>query len=576
MFAALYADADAVRRLLAAGADPNVATEAGSTPLMLAVDDAAKTTLLLEAGANPNARPDDGRTALILAAMRRGAAPVLTLLLDKGADPKALSVNRTNALRQAAAAGDADAMRVLIDRGADLRADAAALVTPALQARCVACLDLVAPALDARALGASMIALARTGDVDSVQLLLDRGVDVNARDNAGRTALMSAQATDYYPLEVVRLLLARGADVNAAATNGDTAVSLAAARGGAMVDLLVKAGATLAPPAPSAPLAPLAPIPAHTARSAVSLSLPLLQKTDDTFLKKSGCVSCHNNSLTAMTLDTARRFRLPVDETLAASHRTRIPPFLEGWRESALHGIGIPGGQDTVSYILMGMAAARVPADAASDAMARYLLGLQLADGRWRLAVSRPPIESSDFEVTAATMRSLQAYAPPARGVEYAQAVARGARWLASATPTSTEDRAFQLLGLAWAGGDRTTITRLGQALLREQRADGGWSPIGPSAMPANAYSTGQALTALREAGVVPISAPAYRRGVQYLLDTQQADGSWLVRNRTAPVQAFFESDFPHGRDQFVSVAGTNWATMALIPVAVADTAGSR
>jgi len=28
--------------------------------------------------------------------------------------------------------------------------------------------------------------------------------------------------------------------------------------------------------------------------------------------------------------------------------------------------------------------------------------------------------------------------------------------------------------------------------------------------------------------------------------------------------QPYFESGFPHGKDQWISVAGTNWATMAL------------
>ena len=40
---------------------------------------------------------------------------------------------------------------------------------------------------------------------------------------------------------------------------------------------------------------------------AVQRSIPLLQKTDVSFLKKSGCVSCHHNSLTAMTVSSARK-----------------------------------------------------------------------------------------------------------------------------------------------------------------------------------------------------------------------------------------------------------------------------
>src|SRR5215813_1842677 len=45
---------------------------------------------------------------------------------------------------------------------------------------------------------------------------------------------------------------------------------------------------------------------------------------------------------------------------------------------------------------------------------------------------------------------------------------------------------------------------------------------------------------------------------------TQLEDGSWYVRTRASPIQPYFESGFPHGRDQWISAAATNWATMAL------------
>jgi N-acyl-D-amino-acid deacylase len=70
-------------------------------------------------------------------------------------------------------------------------------------------------------------------------------------------------------------------------------------------------------------------------------------------------------------------------------------------------------------------------------------------------------------------------------------------------------------------------------------------------------------LVALHEAGVAAKS-PAYQRGVRFLLDTQLADGSWLVPTRTLATQIYFESGFPHGEHQFISAAGTQWATQAL------------
>lgn len=49
----------------------------------------------------------------------------------------------------------------------------------------------------------------------------------------------------------------------------------------------------------------------------------------------------------------------------------------------------------------------------------------------------------------------------------------------------------------------------------------------------------------------------AYQRGVKYLLETQEPDGSWLVHKRAVPINEYFESGFPHGKFQFISYPGT-------------------
>jgi hypothetical protein len=71
-------------------------------------------------------------------------------------------------------------------------------------------------------------------------------------------------------------------------------------------------------------------------------------------------------------------------------------------------------------------------------------------------------------------------------------------------------------------------------------------------------------LFALNQAGGVAGTDPSYRRGVDYLLKTQCADGSWFVKSHAIPSNPYFESGFPHGKSQFISYAGTCWATMAL------------
>jgi squalene cyclase len=144
----------------------------------------------------------------------------------------------------------------------------------------------------------------------------------------------------------------------------------------------------------------------------------------------------------------------------------------------------------------------------------------------------------------------------------YAHALARGLAWLETAKAKSTEDHAFLLLGLHWAGGRTPAIRAAAGALAALQRADGGWGQIPTS--PSDAYATGQALTALAESGALKPSDPAYERGLRFLLGTQLVDGSWYVRSRAVPVQPYFDGTFPHGADQFISAAASNWATMAL------------
>ena len=98
-------------------------------------------------------------------------------------------------------------------------------------------------------------------------------------------------------------------------------------------------------------------------------------------------------------------------------------------------------------------------------------------------------------------------------------------------------------------------------AIRARQEANGGWSQF--SRTEPDAYATGLSLYALHVAGV-PASDPAYRKGVAYLLGSQYQDGAWLVKTHSFPVQVYFESGFPFGRHQWISAAGTSWASLAI------------
>ncbi len=592
MYAVLYADAATLEQFLKKGADPSLHNDAGATALMWAATSLEKTRILLAHGANVNARSDDVRTALMIAAGHPGGAPIVKLLLSHGADPNPTLNPHTESspLILAALAGDPECMQMLLDRGAEVKEAGGPALAMAITTECKKCVDLlVARNLDKRAYTFALLrAASSSGDEKTIRLLLDHGANVNAVDPLGRTALMNAVVSDVVPLEAVKLLIERGADVNARsqhAQSGDTGLSvleIARMSGESpVVNLLVKSGATGAPR-----LVPVLSVQhTNTLPSAIQRSLPLLQRSDASFVKKSGCISCHNNSLTAMTVGLARKERFEVDESLSAQQIKANVAYLEHHREtlhqgfftaqaSGVEAFGDTFGPGVLSYILVGLDAEHYQPDLNTDAVAIYLKSHQMPDGHWATTGSstRPPLCSDHIGQTALALRALQLYAPHVDKAEYEKSIRLAVAWILKAEPQSYEDRVWRLLGLAWGATDNAATQQARRDVLALQRSDGGWSDL--ASTESNAYETGKALVALHSAGL-PVTDPAYQRGVQFLLNTQGADGSWHVKTRALALQPYFENGFPHGVDQFISAAGTGWATMALTLASQAPTPGS-
>jgi ankyrin repeat protein len=125
---------EAVRTLLQEGADVNAAAGDGMTALHWAAlaGDVDLAEMLLYAGANVKASTRLGAYTPLLLASRSGHAPMVSKLLDSGADPNDATTNGTTALMLAAASGSADAVTSLLDRGATIEAKESAMGQTAL------------------------------------------------------------------------------------------------------------------------------------------------------------------------------------------------------------------------------------------------------------------------------------------------------------------------------------------------------------------------------------------------------------------------------------------------------------
>ena len=545
------------------GAEVNARNRRGSTPLHWAIHDEAKVRLLLSKGANVNAKQALGRTPLYLAAMLGNGVSTMRLLLAGGADPNLASANGQTPLMMAATRGDVDGVQLLIEKGADVNATNG----PGQTALMLACASgdaravqlLIARGADVRVrskLNETALGYAATAGVQSnVELLLAKGADVNVRNSRGYSPLMFAASSDAMPAGIIRLLLAKGADASFTGDYDEPASALAAKRGDTEAARLL--GVVSPPPsAPATATVRAAHVGFRSLPDRVRGSLALLERQSDTFVRTAGCNSCHSQSLPSAALGLARDYGLTTTKTFP-----QLPPAMMRPADQVMDfNVVAP---TTVAWELFDAGMNHEPRTQVTDAIVRLVMATQDAEGSWHVSQNRrPPMTSGAFQTVALSIYAMTHYAPVAEERNCREAVARAVAWLEKARPVTNQDHAFRLLGLAWGGAPASAIREEARALAALQRADGGWNQL--PAMDSDAYATGEALFALGFAGRMSASDPVYRKGLDYLLSTQASDGSWHVKSRSIWLQPYLESGFPYGRDQFISTAGTAWATLAL------------
>ncbi len=254
MFAARQGSLNAVRALVEARADLNLTDPDGTTALVLAIINGHYDTaaILVEKGANPNLGDTTGMAALYAAVDmsslgevfgrpgrksgdQHSAVDLISVLLAHGASVDAPLKSPTlfrahtpgegilgegaTPLMRAARNGDTAAMRVLSQHGADIAVQQQSGITA-----------LMLAAGYGRGLSAFANEYANDAAMlDAVKFLLDHHAEVNATNADGQTALHFA-ALSMDP--VVQLLAERGADLNAKDKQGRTPMDMAMGKGG--------------------------------------------------------------------------------------------------------------------------------------------------------------------------------------------------------------------------------------------------------------------------------------------------------------------------------------------------------
>ena len=297
-------------------------------------------------------------------------------------------------------------------------------------------------------------------------------------------------------------------------------------------------------------------------KSAIEKSIPLLEKTTAGASEHNRCFTCHGHAMPVVTFVEARHRGFLIDEkNMEAQVKHTLTDLARG-KKRYMEGKGQGGGYTRAGYALWSLRQAGWKPNEVTEYVSGYLVHDQKAE-HWPSNGNRPPTEGSAFTTTYFALKGVDGFGTVEQAGKIAVRKKKALAWLLKSEPKDTEDRVFHLLALNHLQADQKVVREAVKALREAQRTDGGWAQL--PKMESDAYATGSVLYALYRGGGMKADDAIYQRGVKYLLETQKEDGSWHVRSRSKPFQTYYESGYPHKKDQFISMAAGSWASLALL-----------
>ena len=298
-------------------------------------------------------------------------------------------------------------------------------------------------------------------------------------------------------------------------------------------------------------------------RAAINKSIPLLEKGTKGSVEQRQCFTCHNQAVPVLALAEVRKRGFTIDEKNFDTQLRHTSAHLDRGKKNYLDGRGQGGKVITAGYALWTLeAGGRVPDDTTA-AVTSFLLEYQQDGTHWKHPGSRPPSSGSDFTTTYVALRGLATFGTEQQKPRIEARSQKIRKWLLRESPHDTEDRVFRLWALPYVDAGEDAIKLATSQLIDSQQDDGGWAQT--SDMKSDAYATATVIVALLRAGGISTDHAVVRCGMRYLLRSQLDDGSWHVATRAKPFQTYFESGFPHGKDQFISITASSWSTLALV-----------
>jgi hypothetical protein len=310
-----------------------------------------------------------------------------------------------------------------------------------------------------------------------------------------------------------------------------------------------------------------------SARIVVERAIGYLQTESASWLSTRKCAACHHAPLPLWALAEADRAGYAIDKKYLDETFNSLLGSKEGLLASRIfpnpadppdprpQGRGLNMGLPFLAVAARALPALSEGQKQSLQLIADEIVAKQQADGSWEFfdGLRRPPINECQITDAAWIIMALAAEtgpdSPPARPAALANAMS----WLHAAKPGDLhQEKIFKLLLGIRFDQPSAELQPTVDELFALQREDGGWSQTVPN-WESDAYATGQSLYALGQLGYTA-ERPEIQRGIDFLVSTQLADGTWPMLSRSTP-------DGSPGSSTLMSpiqCAAASWATLGL------------